>query len=130
MTGKFYEPQTAIGEKAEALAGFAGGAAMPGGLARRIVGGVVAPFVGSEGLAAIPGIHGTALEAPARMVGGVLGGVASGVAGSTRAARRDAAGHRPRACRWTTPRSSRGSASSAMRTNLRAARRAETPPNP
>ena len=83
VTGKFYEPQTAIGEKAEALAGFAGGAVMPGGIARRVVGGVVAPFVGSEGLAAIPGIQGTALEAPARMVGGVLGGGA----GSARAVR-------------------------------------------
>lgn len=73
--GGFYEPQTTAGKYAETIASFAplaaGGEAS---LARRALGRVLAPAVGSETAGEIPGVQGTALEPLARLVGGGVAG--------------------------------------------------------
>jgi hypothetical protein len=76
FTGEFYEPQTTAGTITERVAEFAGGLAMPGGPVRRVVGGVIAPMVGSELAGRIPGVEGTSLEGPARSAGALTGLVA------------------------------------------------------
>jgi hypothetical protein len=79
FTGEFYQPETTPGAVTERVAEFAAGLAMPGGPVRRVVGGVAAPFVGSELAGRIPGIELTSLEGPARSAG-ALAGVVAGAA--------------------------------------------------
>jgi len=73
VTGDFYKPQTTAGQYARTIGEFAPGALMPGGVARRVLGNVVAPAVGSE--AAGQATAGTELEPYARLGGAVVGGL-------------------------------------------------------
>jgi hypothetical protein len=52
-TGEFYKPKTRVGRVAETLGEFAPGAAIPGGWARRLIGGVTAPALAAEGASEI-----------------------------------------------------------------------------
>lgn len=68
-----YKPQTTAGKYAKTIGEFAPGAALPGGILRRLLGNVVAPAVGSE--AAGQATEGTAAEPYARLGGAVAGGM-------------------------------------------------------
>lgn len=71
-----YKPQTVPGEYARTIGEFAPGAIVPGGVAAKVVGGVLAPAIASE--TAGQAFKGTALEGPARLVGALgAGGVAA-----------------------------------------------------
>lgn len=73
VTGDFYKPATTAGKYARTIGEFAPGAALPGGIVRRVLGNVVAPAVGSE--AAGQATEGTAIEPYARLGGAVVGGL-------------------------------------------------------
>lgn len=68
-----YQPQTVAGEYARTVGEFAPGLLAPGSMAQRVVGGVLAPAFLSE--TAGQATKGTALEAPARVVGALAGGI-------------------------------------------------------
>ncbi|MDR6826490.1 hypothetical protein J2X48_000706 [Bosea sp. BE271] len=71
-----YKPQTVPGEYARTIGEFAPGAIVPGGVAAKVVGGVLAPAVASE--TAGQAFKGSALEGPARLVGALgAGGIAA-----------------------------------------------------
>lgn len=72
VTGKFYEPKTAVGRYAGAIGEFAPGALFPGGVAQRVLGGVVGPAVASETAGELT--KGTAWEPWARVGGALAGG--------------------------------------------------------
>ena len=84
VTGEFYKPQTTAGKYAKPIAetlanplSYLG----PGGLAVK-AGGAAASAVGSEALGQVA--EGTALETPARILGGVAGGAAAGTVAAER----------------------------------------------
>lgn len=74
VTGDLYKPQSTAGKYAKTIGEFVPGAALPGGIARRLLGNVLAPAVGSE--AAGQATEGTAAEPYARLGGAVAGGLA------------------------------------------------------
>lgn len=73
VPGIKYKPQTTAGEYARTVGEFAPGVLMPGTMAQRVVGGVLAPALLSETAGQIA--KGTPYEAPARIAGGLLGAV-------------------------------------------------------
>lgn len=79
-TSKFAEPQTTAGKYASTVGEFVPAALMgPGGFARRVALGAVAPGIGSE--AAGQATEGTKYEPYARVAGALAGGIAPSVAG-------------------------------------------------
>lgn len=79
VTGKLYEPKTAVGRYANAVGEFAPGALFPGGIAQRVLGNVVGPAVVSE--TAGEATKGTAMEPWARVGGAIAGGSLPNVLG-------------------------------------------------
>lgn len=73
VPGIKYQPQTVAGEYARTVGEFAPGLLSPGSIAQKVVGGVLAPAFLSE--TAGQATKGTALEAPARVVGALAGGI-------------------------------------------------------
>lgn len=73
VPGVKYEPQTTAGEYARTIGEFAPGVLMPGTMAQRVVGGVLAPAIASE--TAGQATKGTSLETPARIIAGVGAGL-------------------------------------------------------
>lgn len=78
VPGIKYKPQTVAGEYARTVGEFAPGMLMPGTIAQRVVGGVLAPALLSETAGQIT--KGTPYEAPARIAGGILGSVGATMA--------------------------------------------------
>lgn len=74
-TGEFYQPQSTTGEYARTLGQFAPNAISPGTLARRVVGGVVAPALASEAVG--QATKGTAYEPAARIAAAIGGSMAA-----------------------------------------------------
>lgn len=80
QTGEFYEPKTAAGRYAKTGGEFlAGGAITPVNTARRLMGMVVAPAIGSQTAAELPGVEGSKYEGIARLLGAGAGMGAAGI---------------------------------------------------
>ena len=75
--GKLYQPQTTSGEYARTIGEFVPGMIVPGGLAQRVIGNVVAPAVVSETAGQVT--KGTSAEPWARAIGGIAGGFLPGM---------------------------------------------------
>jgi hypothetical protein len=74
VTGDLYKPQSTAGKYAKTIGEFIPGAALPGGIGRRLLGNVLAPAIGSETGGQMT--EGTEAEPYARLGGAVLGGMA------------------------------------------------------
>lgn len=88
-----YKPQTVAGEYARTIGEFAPGAIAPGGVAAKVVGGVLAPAVASETLGQTARKISPQLEAPARLVGALSGAGAAAVLSRPQSAGTAAARH-------------------------------------
>jgi hypothetical protein len=80
VTGEFRKPQTTAGKYAETIGEFVPGAMVgPGGIARKVIAGAVAPAVASEAAGQAVG-EGSPYEPYARFAGAIAGGVAPAAA--------------------------------------------------
>lgn len=75
-----YKPQTEAGKVAATAGEFAPGILSPGTMTQRVVGGVLAPALASEGLGRAASQISPSLEAPARLVGALAGGIGGALA--------------------------------------------------
>jgi hypothetical protein len=85
--GPLHTPETGAGQVAHTLGEFVPGAiAGPGGVARKLLTGAVAPGLAAEGAGNLPGVKGTWLEPFARGGAAILGGGAATLATAPRTA--------------------------------------------
>lgn len=75
-----YKPQTEAGKVAATVGEFMPGLLSPGTMTQRVIGGVLAPALASEGLGRAAGALSPSLEGPARLAGAVIGGVGGALA--------------------------------------------------
>ena len=80
VPGIKYKPQTEAGKVAATVGEFAPGILSPGTMTQRVVGGVLAPALASEGLGRAASHISPSLEAPARLVGALAGGIGGALA--------------------------------------------------
>lgn len=79
-----FQPKTTAGEYARTVGEFLPGVIAPGGVARKVVGNVLAPALASETAGQMT--EGSALEPYARIVGALAGGVAGNIGAGRKAA--------------------------------------------